>query len=85
LPQTPIGQAEQVVNKLRQAFAAVDFTDAIANLEHPPTLSIGVTERSPAHNVLTLPAILASADAALYDAKNHSRNCVRLYVPPKAA
>src|SRR5688572_18416087 len=85
LPQTPIGQAEQVVNKLRQAFAAVDFSDAIAHLEHPPTLSIGVTERSAANNVLTLPAILASADVALYEAKNDNRNCVRLYVPPKAA
>ena len=85
LPQTPIGQAEQVVNKLRQAFAAVDFSDAIAHLERPPTLSIGVTERSAAHNILTLPAILASADAALYEAKNDNRNCVRLYVPPKAA
>lgn len=84
LPQTPIGQAEQVVNKLRQAFAAVDFSDAIAHLEHPPTLSIGVTERSAAHNVLTLPAILASADAALYDAKSHDRNCVRVYAPRAA-
>jgi diguanylate cyclase (GGDEF)-like protein len=84
LPQTPIGQAEQVVNKLRQAFAAVDFSDAIAHLEHPPTLSIGVTERSATHNVLTLPAILASADAALYDAKSHDRNCVRIYAPQAA-
>jgi diguanylate cyclase (GGDEF)-like protein len=85
LPQTPIAQAQQVVQKLRQAFAAVDFTDAVANLDHHPTLSIGVAERSKAHNVLTLSALLAAADQALYDAKADDRNCVRVYQPPKAA
>src|SRR5437764_10294597 len=39
LPQTPIDQAKQVVQKLRSAFASVDFSDAIARLEHQPTLS----------------------------------------------
>jgi diguanylate cyclase (GGDEF)-like protein len=85
LPQTPLAQAQQVVLKLRQAFAAVDFTSAVAGLETHPTLSIGVAERSKANNVLTLPALLAAADAALYDAKNDNRNCVRIYQPPKAA
>ena len=70
-----------MVQKLRHAFAAVDFTDAIANLERQPTLSIGVAERSKPQNILTLPALLAAADQALYDAKNASRNCVRLFQP----
>lgn len=84
LPQTPIEQAQQVVQKLRQAYLAVDFSDAIAKLDHQPTLSIGVAERTkPA--VLTLPALLAAADAALYDAKNADRNCIKLFTPPKAA
>jgi diguanylate cyclase (GGDEF)-like protein len=74
LPQTPIGQAEQVVHKLRQAFAAVDFSDAIAHLEKHPTLSIGVAERSVPDNLVSLPAIMQAADAALYEAKNASRN-----------
>jgi len=77
-------QAQQVVQKLRQAYASVDFADAIANLEHQPTLSIGVAERSAPQNLLTLPAIMSAADAALYDAKNANRNCVRVY-QPKAA
>ena len=63
----------------------MDISSAIANLDHQPTLSIGVAERSKATNVLTLPNLLAAADAALYDAKNANRNCVRTYQPPLAA
>jgi diguanylate cyclase (GGDEF)-like protein len=85
LPQTPLTMAQQVVQKLRQAFAAVDFSDAITNLEHQPTLSIGVAERSKPLNLLTLPALISAADAALYDAKSANRNCVRVYQAPKAA
>ena len=85
LPQTPIAQAQQVVQKLRQAFSAVDFSSAVANLVHQPTLSMGLAERSTSHNVLTLSALLTAADQALYEAKSASRNCIRLYEPPKAA
>jgi diguanylate cyclase (GGDEF)-like protein len=85
LPQTTVAQASQVVQKLRQAFAAVDFSSAIPHLQQPPTLSIGVAERSAALNTLSLAALLSAADQALYDAKAASRNCVRIYEPPKAA
>jgi diguanylate cyclase (GGDEF)-like protein len=85
LPQTPIAMAQQVVQKLRQAFSAVDFSDGIAHLEHQPTLSIGVAERSKGQNLLTLAAMLGGADAALYDAKAADRNCTRIYQPPQAA
>jgi len=85
LPQTPLAQAQQVVQKLRQAFATVDFSHAIARLDKQPTLSIGVAERSKANNILTLPALLAAADEALYAAKNANRNCVRVYEPPTKA
>jgi diguanylate cyclase (GGDEF)-like protein len=84
LPQTTIEQAQAVVQKLRQAYMSVDFSDAIANLDHQPTLSIGVAQRSKP-SVLTLQAILSAADAALYDANNSNRNCIRLYTPPQAA
>ena len=77
LPTTPLSQAQQVVQKLRQAFAAVDFTSAIAHLDHQPTLSIGIAERSASQNILTLSAILGAADQALYAAKNANRNCVK--------
>lgn len=85
LPQTPLAQAKQVVNKLRQAFAAVDFSSAIAHLERQPTLSIGVAERSKLGNALTLSGLMAAADQALYDAKAAERNCVRVYEPQRAA
>jgi diguanylate cyclase (GGDEF)-like protein len=85
LPQTGVAQAIQVVHKLRQAFGAVDFSHAIANLEHQPTLSIGVVERSVPHGITTLQNLLSTADQALYDAKAANRNCVKVYGPPKAA
>ena len=85
LPQTHVAQAQQVVQKLRQSFAAVDFSSAIAHLDHQPTLSIGVAERSAANNLLTLSAMLTAVDQALYEAKAQSRNCVQVYQPPKAA
>jgi diguanylate cyclase (GGDEF)-like protein len=85
LPQTAVPQAIQVVQKLRQAFGAVDFSHAIARLEHHPTLSIGVVERSVPHNVVTLQNLLSAADQALYEAKSANRNCVKVYGPPKAA
>jgi diguanylate cyclase (GGDEF)-like protein len=85
LPTTPLGQAQQVVQKLRQAFSSVDFSSAIAHLDVQPTLSIGVAERSGPHNTMTLAALLAAADQALYEAKNANRNCVKTYQPPQAA
>ena len=85
LPQTPIIQAQQVVQKLRQAFGSVDFSSAIAHLDQQPTLSIGVAERSATTNLLTLASLLTAVDQALYEAKAVSRNCVRIYQPPKAA
>ncbi len=85
LPQTPVAQAQQVVQKLRQAFAAIDWSDAIHRLEHQPTLSVGVAERSADTGILQWSALLAAADAALYEAKQASRNCVRVYQPARAA
>ena len=85
LPQTGVEQAQAVVQKLRQAFAAVDFSDAVANLAHQPTLSVGVAERSAKDNVLTLSSLLSAADAALYEAKRSNRDCIKVYSPPKAA
>jgi diguanylate cyclase (GGDEF)-like protein len=85
LPQTNISQAQQVMQKLRQAFATVDFSYAITRLEIQPTLSMGVAERSPKFNVLTMPQMLTAADQALYCAKNSTRDCIKVYEPPKAA
>jgi diguanylate cyclase (GGDEF)-like protein len=85
LPQTTLAQAQQVVQKLRQAFASVDFSSAIAHLDAQPTLSIGIAERAAEQTMMSLQALLAAADQALYDAKSANRNCVRTYQPPQAA
>jgi diguanylate cyclase (GGDEF)-like protein len=85
LPQTPLYQAQQVVQKLRQAFSTVDFSQAITHLDGQPTLSIGVAERSKEANILTLAALLTAVDQALYSAKNSARNCIRVFEPPQAA
>jgi len=85
LPQTPLGQAQQVVQKLRQAFASVDFSSAITRLDQQPTLSIGLAERNLAWNILSLSSLISAADQALYDAKAANRNCVKTYTPTKAA
>lgn len=85
LPQTPIDQAEQVVNKLRQAYAAVDFSHAIAKLDKQPTLSVGLAERQPAAGIASLENLLMAADQALYEAKQANRNCVKRYEPAKSA
>jgi len=85
LPQTTLAQAQQVMQKLKQAFATVDFTHAISRLQVQPTLSMGVAERSAAINVLNMTQILSAVDQALYSAKNSSRDCIRVYEPPQAA
>jgi diguanylate cyclase (GGDEF)-like protein len=85
LPQTTVQQAYQVVQKVRQAFASMDFSDAIAHLEEQPTLSIGVAQRSVTDNTATLASLLAAADAALYEAKKNDRDCIRVYSPQQAA
>jgi diguanylate cyclase (GGDEF)-like protein len=74
LPQTSISRAEQVVEKLRAAFAANDFSQAIPQLPAPPTLSIGVTELGVGER--TLGALLGAADHAVYQAKRAGRDQV---------
>jgi PleD family two-component response regulator len=67
----------------------VDFSHAIARIDHQPTLSIGIAERSPSNNTLSLQSLLTASDQALYEAKAANRNCVKVYKvdqqPPKVA
>lgn len=84
LPQTTLPQAEQVVQKLRQAFATINLFAAIPNLKTPPTLSIGVAELSDCANS-SLESLLSAADHAVYQAKRAGRNCIYLSSPIRAA
>jgi diguanylate cyclase (GGDEF)-like protein len=72
LPQTNLTQAEQVVEKLRTAFATTDFSQAIAQMPAAPTLSIGVTEMGIAAR--SLKQLLSAADHAVYQAKRGGRD-----------
>lgn len=62
----------EVAETVRRAIAALEFA------EHPGlvvTTSIGIAMRDASHDGH---AWMEKADAALYEAKNHGRNCVRL-------
>lgn len=68
MPQTDMGTARNVAEKLRLAIAGHDF-DKIGKL----TVSFGVTAFGPKDN---LDSLLKRVDVALYRAKGHDRNCV---------
>jgi len=74
LPETPIEGAKRVADTLCRDLASLrirwkDETLAI-------TASLGVAVAYPAE--FDAPALIGRADAALYRAKHHGRNCVRL-------
>jgi diguanylate cyclase (GGDEF)-like protein len=74
LPETPLEGAKRVADTIRRELAEMQVTwkDRIITI----TASFGVTTALPAE--IDTQAIIARADAALYDAKEQGRNCVRL-------
>jgi diguanylate cyclase (GGDEF)-like protein len=72
LPDTPIGGARQVCETLRRAIAKDPV--AWSSGEVHVTASFGVTEITPGE--IDPLAIIARADAGLYEAKRQGRNCV---------
>ena len=57
LPQTGVEQAQAVVQKLRQAFSAVDFSDAIAHMNEVDVNRLQDLHQSVATDTQTLPAL----------------------------
>jgi diguanylate cyclase (GGDEF)-like protein len=72
LPDTPIGGARQVCETLRRAIAKDPIPWSSGEVH--VTASFGVTEITPGE--IEPMAIVARADAGLYDAKRQGRNCV---------
>lgn len=72
LPETDSAAAQAVAERMR---AALDATPEAAGLPHC-TVSIGVTTAQPGDK--SVDALIARADAALYEAKAQGRNQVRV-------
>lgn len=70
LPNASMAEALQTAERLRHSFAEMRF----AGLAVAPTVSVGVAMAT--ENSRTLPALLATADRALYRAKADGRNRV---------
>jgi diguanylate cyclase (GGDEF)-like protein len=86
MPQTDLGIATAVAERLRMAVARETFTAAGGSAQLPVTISIGVTIASGPHDDPR--QILQRADVALYAAKARGRNCVivgQSPSPPRAA
>ncbi len=81
LPDTPIGGARQVCETLRRAIAKDPI--AWSSGEVHVTASFGVTEITPGE--VDPLAIVARADAGLYEAKRQGRNCVWVVDSPPVA
>ncbi len=77
LPETSCEEAQGVAERLRQAVAgaAVTLPDGTALTV---SISLGVATMGP--DVTSIEALLRQADAALYQAKQAGRNCVRVAV-----
>lgn len=72
LPGAPLAQAVRVAERLRARIAMLVFPELAA--DHRVTISIGVAERLTTE--ATLEALVARADAALYQAKQQGRDRV---------
>jgi diguanylate cyclase (GGDEF)-like protein len=71
LPQTTSSEAAVIAERLRQRIEQTEFP------KRKVTVSIGIASCS---NEIDTPAdLVAAADHALYEAKNHGRNNVRIY------
>lgn len=72
LPETPVGEAVRLAERLRRILAGLHMPDGKAGME--VTASFGVAQREPDH--ATLDSLVASADNCLYQSKQQGRNRV---------
>ena len=75
LPETRLEHAVEIAERLRQRIAQAD-PGIIDGRQLPKvTISLGVTEYKPGYSLDTM---IASADVAMYHAKQQGRNCVQV-------
>jgi two-component system, sensor histidine kinase LadS len=75
LPETPLEQAVQVAERLRQTFQETSVTTETNSLHF--TISIGLSVTDPGS--VDLKTLVKQADEALYKAKGSGRNCVKVF------
>jgi diguanylate cyclase (GGDEF)-like protein len=75
LPDTKLPAAIEVAETLRRAIQAIEVTSPRGVVNVTP--SIGIAAR--AQGELDITSFIDRADVALYEAKQHGRNCVRAY------
>jgi len=75
LPETKLEYAVEVAERLRQRVSLAD-PGIIDGVQLPKvTISLGVTEYKPGYSLDTM---IASADVAMYHAKQNGKNCVQV-------
>ena len=71
LPETRTDEAFMTAERIRESIAAISISNPVGNLRI--TVSIGVASYpNDAHDK---PALVETADRALYYSKNHGKNC----------
>lgn len=81
LPETDMGQAEIVAERIREQIARHFLT--VHKVRFNVTISAGIAAAT--ISMSGIDALLRCADDALYQAKDAGRNCVTKYVPPQEA
>lgn len=77
LPETSVEEAQSIAERIRQSIAQYPFANREKQPNHCLTISLGIANYpTDATSVLEL---VDHADAALYQAKHSTRNCVCLY------
>ncbi|MBP1933658.1 GGDEF domain-containing protein [Ammoniphilus resinae] len=82
LPETHEEGARRVAEKIREAIERLEIPQAGSKIYQWATISLGTATMVPTKYTPSL-NLVASADKALYQAKQDGRNCVRSYVEYK--
>ena len=81
LTETDINSAVFVAKVLLEAIENLNIAHQSSLISKRVTLSIGIASVIPNENI-DMDLFLKMADDALYEAKNHGRNCFKVYTPP---